>query len=676
MRRLRLFLVLPTTATSLVSSITKNLPAFDTNILAEVLVPQKIAAGAELFEYERKQLTDGVISRISDTRKYCDVAKLLRFASEPSPPKGELAECKTFPDDNSWPRESEWGALNDLLGSNLITTVPIASVCYETEWGTKDSGKCHSLVDNFNKPDTHEQHPTSIMWPIFQGKTCMARTDASISDTCTLGGFPAYAVNVSTVAQIQSAVNFARNTNIRLVIKNTGHCYLGKSSGAGSLSVWTHNLKEIKFLPEYNTTGYYGKAFKAAAGVTVREMYQAADANNVSVQGAISPTVGYVGGYLQGGGHNPLSGYYGMAADSVLAYEVVTADGRFVTASEDSYPDLFWALRGGGGGTYGIVTSAIFKAHPRIDVTYSTFVLGNSSDGTQLVSRENFFKAVRTFWDLFPTMTDAGTYSFFFIFNTDGQLTLDMRTFFAPGHTPESYLNLTKPLWDIVEELKIPFIKPRNTTYYDSFYSAYSDTWGKSAFPLGHANSLPGNRLIPKSSWTDKTKAQKTWQTLRAHVENGRHFGIYHQAPQNRQNVDNAVSSAWRNVQCFFITASPRFAANASAEIIAGANKVLNEEILQPWRDITPASEGGGTYLNEAAVDEPNWQEDFYGEQYSRLLVVKNKYDPSGLFYAITAVGSAEWEIRDVEMGVKTQNGKLCRKKKKELPCMKHFSRK
>ena len=86
------------------------------------------------------------------------------------------------------------------------------------------------------------------MWPIFQGRTCLPRNDTTSNDTCTLGGYPNYAVNVSNVAQIQLAVNFARSTNIRLVIKNTGHDYLGKSGGAGSLSVWMHNLKEIEFL--------------------------------------------------------------------------------------------------------------------------------------------------------------------------------------------------------------------------------------------------------------------------------------------------------------------------------------------------------------------------------------------------------------------------------------------
>ena len=102
-------------------------------------------------------------------------------------------------------------------------------------------------------------------------------TDDPGSGNCTHGGFPVYAVNVSGVSQIQLAINFARNNNLRLVIKNTGHCYLGKSSGAGALSVWTHNLKDLEYYPNLEIPGYSGPAIKVGAGVTVREVYAKAD---------------------------------------------------------------------------------------------------------------------------------------------------------------------------------------------------------------------------------------------------------------------------------------------------------------------------------------------------------------------------------------------------------------
>lgn len=103
--------------------------------------------------------------------------------------------------------------------------------------------------------------------------------------TCTLGGYPVYAVNATTVAHIQLAVNFARSQDIRLVVKNTGHDYLGKSTGAGSLSVWMHNNKDIEFLSKYEG----GPALKLASGVTVLEVYEAAEKYAVSALGGIAP---------------------------------------------------------------------------------------------------------------------------------------------------------------------------------------------------------------------------------------------------------------------------------------------------------------------------------------------------------------------------------------------------
>ena len=83
---------------------------------------------------------------------------------------------------------------------------------------------------------------------------------------------------------------------------------------------------------------------------------------------------------------------------------------------------------------------------------------------------------------------------------------------------------------------------------------------------------------------------------------------------------------------------------------------------MDPWRKVTPSSVGGGVYLNEADIQEPNWQDDFYGPaNYPRLLAIKRKWDPRDLFYATTAVGSESWENRDGEQGIQTQNGRLCR---------------
>lgn len=83
------------------------------------------------------------------------------------------------------------------------------------------------------------------------GLTCQAT--ANCNDDCTLGGFPSYVIDAANVADVQIAVNFARRTNIRFVIKNTGHDFNGQSSGAGALSTWTHQFKDINFFQSYRT---------------------------------------------------------------------------------------------------------------------------------------------------------------------------------------------------------------------------------------------------------------------------------------------------------------------------------------------------------------------------------------------------------------------------------------
>lgn len=112
------------------------------------------------------------------------------------------------------------------------------------------------------------------MWPLYSGSTCLPIATGKL--TCALGGYPSYVVNVSTVAQIQLAVNFARENGLRLVVKNTGHDYLGKSVGTGALSIWTHRLKDMRYLEDYQSKRYRGAALKMGAGVQGEELYRMA----------------------------------------------------------------------------------------------------------------------------------------------------------------------------------------------------------------------------------------------------------------------------------------------------------------------------------------------------------------------------------------------------------------
>ena len=105
------------------------------------------------------------------------------------------------------------------------------------------------------------------------------------SPSCALGGFPEYVVKATNVAQIQLTVNFARELNLRLVIKNTGHDFGGKSVGKGALSIWTHHLKDSKFYKSYSADSYKGPAFKLGAGIQVFEANKLAKGKGVTLIG-------------------------------------------------------------------------------------------------------------------------------------------------------------------------------------------------------------------------------------------------------------------------------------------------------------------------------------------------------------------------------------------------------
>lgn len=165
--------------------------------------------------------------------------------------------------------------------------------------------------------------------------------------------------------------------------------YLGKSTGRGSLAIWTHHLKDIQFF-NYEGPHYNGKAIKMGAGVQGIEAYRAADKVNLAVVGGECPTVGLAGGYTQGGGHSQLSSKYGLAADQALEWEVIDGRGRFLRASRTENTDLYWALSGGGGGTYGVVWSLTSKAHQDIPVSVVnlTFTNEGGASAEQLLRRD------------------------------------------------------------------------------------------------------------------------------------------------------------------------------------------------------------------------------------------------------------------------------------------------
>ena len=185
----------------------------------------------------------------------------------------------------------------------------------------------------------------------------------------TVDSHPAMIVNALTPADVALAVTTARDLDLPFAVQATGHG-TWQSCDHGVL-LKTGNLDDVQVDP-------HRRVAKVGPGARWGAVLSAAARHGLAPLSGSSPDVGVVG-YTLGGGMGWLSRRYGFAADSVLRAEVVTADGRTLTASATEHPDLFWALRGGGG-NFGVVTSLEFRLYPvaRVFTGTATFALDDA----------------------------------------------------------------------------------------------------------------------------------------------------------------------------------------------------------------------------------------------------------------------------------------------------------
>ncbi|PKS11695.1 hypothetical protein jhhlp_001683 [Lomentospora prolificans] len=611
---------------------------------------------ADVEEATALQLTDDILANLTNL----ELSNITLFAfaddedatTKRSKCKRTFGKCKTFPGDFLWPSKLVWKVFDLLTGGALIETVPIGAVCYKDN-AHYDAAACQELLAHWTESATHAKDPTSVMSPLYQGQTCLPQN--AETGTCTIGGFPSYAVKIRNVAQIQLAINFARNLNLRLVVHNTGHDFLGKSTGAGALSIWTHNLKDIKFYQNYKTPSYKGPAFKLGAGVQVGELYAAANKYGVTAVGGECKGVGVTGGYIAGGGHSPMSGIYGLGSDQVLSIDIVLPSGRFITADEKNNKDIFWAVRGGGGGTFGVVTSMTVKAHPKTDFAGLTFSItaGPSSN----ISSEVFWSAVEAYWRKFPEFAALGNYGYSSIFSLgpDAGYMWTMNPWMIPGYTLAQFKDVATPL---LEEWKTLGFDPSPVFFeHDNLYDAWTRHFPTET--VGNTNLHTASRLFPKSNWETEEKRNETFATIRSVVEEGSALIQYNMNPKAPTGTpDSAANPAWREAIMFGIFGGG-WAPSSTTEEVAAINTKITHDWMERLRQITP---GSGGYGNEGDVMEPDFAQAFFGTNYDRLLQIKRAVDPWDLFYAPTAVGSEDWYVTGQESWLTTQTGRLCRK--------------
>ncbi|RDL42233.1 uncharacterized protein BP5553_02212 [Venustampulla echinocandica] len=466
------------------------------------------------------------------------------------------------------------------------------------------------------------------MQPWFQNGTCDPFRPQSTP--CTLGNLVQYSINVSSAADVVAGLKFGREKNVRLAIKNTGHEFSGKNTAKGGLGLWTHNLNKIEINTNYSRPSYKGPAMKMGAGTLAASAYQAAHALGYRVIGGSCPTVGLAGGYTQGGGHSVLSSIYGLGADNVLEWEVVTADGRQLIASPEQNADLFWALSGGGPATYAVVISMTTRMY--LDGPTSGASLTFSSSG---IDQATYWAAIENFQSNLAPLVDAGavvlytiTPSNFLMFASAPAIAAS--TFDTGFASVKSHLTQV----GIAHNLTVT----ADLTYYDHFQRYY----GPLPNGIWEVSHLIGSRLIPRSVVTAPA-GNKALVDAYANITASGDFIVVSIAMNASRPATlpggNSVHPAWRSALLHTLAYWP-WDWTASPATITARERTLTEDIEPQLVQLSP---GSGTYLNEANFNMKNAQQEFYGPNLARLRSLKKKWDKQGLLWARTAIGSEAW---------------------------------
>ncbi|TLD10902.1 hypothetical protein PgNI_06557 [Pyricularia grisea] len=559
-----------------------------------------------------------------------------------------LASCKPIPGDSAWPSQTTWNTLNETLNGRLIASIPQAAICHPGGYSilAQNATACESLTKTWDSPLTAIDSPVDIMNPWYQNGSCSPFYN--LNNTCKLGNYASYMVNVSRADDVMTAIKFARSENVRLVIKNTGHDFLGKSTGKGALSLWTRNLRNLSIIPAYTSQSYTGPAVKIGVGLSGAEVLMAVSKQNYRIVSGDCPTVGIAGGYSAGGGHGALNNVYGLAADNVLEWEVVTADGRHLVATPQENADLYWAMTGGGAGTFAVALSMTTRLHQDAPLAAATLSFNASASK----SNESYEAALEAWWKFLPTLVDTGAAPAFNLY--DGGFLVFNTT--ASNQTAQGLAAVYKPYLSTLESLSVPYTF--NTYTAPSYFAHYDKMYGP--LPVGPYLGSPlfNSRLVPRGAGSDpKPIVQSMLTSMRLDKGADWQFGcmgISVSSPSLR-HADNAVAPFWRDAVAICLEFSNYNWTIPEAEMLARRTQ-LADVVHKSFVDATP---GSGAYLNEAdplvypAADVKKWQDAFYGGNYGRLREIKNTWDPEGIFYAFTAVGSEDW-VTDGE-------GRLCK---------------
>jgi FAD/FMN-containing dehydrogenase len=577
--------------------------------------------------------------------------------SVPAAMKDTRTEAQTSrvrPGDSAWPGPARWDELNRQTQGRLIKVQSPLTACQDLP----GSATCTDVFKKLKNPYYIGDQPALTQ--------TSGWVDAWTSQPSV------YAVAAESTADVVATVNFARDNNLRLVVKGGGHSYLGTSNAADSVLIWTRHMHDITLHDAFVAQGCAGTeppkpAVTVGAGaIWMHTYHEVTSRGGRYVQGGGCGTVG-VAGLVQGGGFGSYSKTYGSAAASLLEAEIVTADGMVRIANSCINPDLYWALKGGGGGSFGVVTRMTLRTHelpPFFGAVATTIVAASEAAFRKLLGRFIAFYAESLFnphWGEIVTIRPGNR--------------LDIRMEFQ-GLNQQQAETIWQPFLNWISVLKDEFsfrLAPSirdvaaRVRWDPPFLKAYapgailSDDrpgappenifWSSNLSETGHflygfeSVWLPGSLLSTdkQDRLADALLAASRHWSVELHFQKGLAGAP---AEAIAATADTAMNRAVLDAFVLAIIAGegpPSFPGLPGHEPdLAGARRRATE-IGQAMAELKKVAPDPGSYVAESSFFQTGWQQSYWGSNYAKLLAVKQKYDPDGLLFVHHGVGSEAW---------------------------------
>ena len=557
------------------------------------------------------------------------------------------------PSDANWPSAAAWKRLKDEVDGNLIPVEFPLEACIKDVNGAA----CQSLLANIKNPYYIGDQPgltQTLGW-----------VDAWFTKPSV------YAVAAKDARHVAAAVSFARENDLRLLVKGGGHSYQGTSNAADSLLVWTRHMNDVSLHDAFVPQGCQGKqaverAVTCGSGAIWMQAYDAVTTKaGAYVQGGGCTTVG-VAGLVQSGGFGSFSKRFGTAAANLLEAEVVTADGQIRIANACTNPDLFWALKGGGGGTFGVVTRVTLRVHDLPEYAGGAIFRVNAS------SDDAFRRLLRYFVGFYRDHLFNDHWGEQAHVSSRNVLGISMVSL---GLSTEEAKKVWQPFLDWVTRSPglytiepgmilgsmparhwwdVEWRKAQHQQVFDSDprpgASANNVWWtgdgGQVAWTIYGFESLwlPASLLEAGSQerLANALFAGSRYEMIELHFNKGIGGGPPQAVEATRDTATNpAVLSAF--ALAIVADGEGGYPGVRGHEPDVAAARKAREQVHRCMNELRAVAPRGGAYVSESNFFEDDWQHSYWGSNYARLASVKKKYDPTELFFVHNGVGSEDW---------------------------------